>query len=156
MFDFDKTEGSFTGRTTLEQLKEIVDKIAAALQGQEDHIRIVSDVLGHREGTRKEKAGSDGRRYEKEDSGIRGGNANRAGDIGYGRFMSRKPTSDTARGASEMRQNQPSAPECGTPRRRSVGLGFWHEIRENRTTGIAGKSGEIEYFYLQKRWLNSH
>jgi hypothetical protein len=28
--------------------------------------------------------------------GNRGGNANWAGDIGYGRFMSRKPTSDTA------------------------------------------------------------
>jgi hypothetical protein len=55
VYDFDKIEGSFTGKTTVEQLKEILDKVAAALQAQDDHIRIVSKLSEIDEGHKKRK-----------------------------------------------------------------------------------------------------
>jgi hypothetical protein len=55
VFDFDKSKGSFAGKTTLEQLKEILEKVAAALQGQDDHIRIVSMFSDIAKGHEKRK-----------------------------------------------------------------------------------------------------
>jgi|APFre7841882630_1041343.scaffolds.fasta_scaffold186320_1 hypothetical protein len=46
VFDFDKSEGSFTGRTTVDQLKEIQDRIVAALKEEDVHIPLISKLLG--------------------------------------------------------------------------------------------------------------
>ncbi len=70
LFDFDKSNGSFAGKTTVDQLRAIQEKIVALLKGGRHPRPHGFEALGHREGTRKEKAGSDGRRFEKEDSEI--------------------------------------------------------------------------------------
>jgi hypothetical protein len=70
VFDFDKSEGSFAGQTTVEQLKAIHEKIVVALKGEDVHVSLSSKILGHRAEIQEEEAGCGRRRFKKEDSEI--------------------------------------------------------------------------------------
>lgn len=55
LFDFDKSDGSFAGKTTVEQLKEIQEKIVALLKGEDAHVLIVSKLSDIAKGYEKRK-----------------------------------------------------------------------------------------------------
>jgi len=55
LFDFDKSDGSFAGKTTLEQLREIERRIVATIKGEDAHVRIVSKLLDIEKGHERRK-----------------------------------------------------------------------------------------------------
>lgn len=89
------------GQTTVDQLKAIQEKIVALLKGEDAHVLIVSKLSDIAKGHEKRKQAAMDAASKKEDPEIK--RKCWAADIGYGRFMNRKSTSDTARGTSELR-----------------------------------------------------
>jgi hypothetical protein len=55
VYDFDKSEGSFAGRTTVDQLKAIQEKIVALLKGEDAHVLVVSKLSDIAKGHEKRK-----------------------------------------------------------------------------------------------------
>jgi hypothetical protein len=55
IYDFDRTEGSFAGQTTVDQLKAIQEKIVALLKGEDAHVLMVSKLLDIANGHEKRR-----------------------------------------------------------------------------------------------------